>query len=110
MNTKAQNNKQKVNINKSNVSTALVGQFFHSIQNGKLEWQGNVIGNPEAGWYLVQLFEWLMGEPNVQRLVRFEDMTEWFFYDDAEQMIYSYEYGAAKHHISRTKALELKKQ
>lgn len=77
-------------------STPLVGQFFHSIKDGGVNWQGNVIGNPEPGWYLVQLYEWLLGEPNVQRLVKFEDMTGWLFYDTTEQMQFSYEYGVAR--------------
>ena len=34
----------------------LVGQYFHSIEDGYLQWQGTVIGNPEPGWYLLQLF------------------------------------------------------
>lgn len=76
----------------------LVGQFFHSIgkDTGKVEWQGEVIGNPEPGWYLLQLFEWLMGEPNVRHLVRIEDMRDWLFYQDVETMDHSYKYGAAR--------------
>ena len=76
----------------------LLGQFFHSIgkENGQVEWQGVVIGNPEPGWYLLQLFEWLMGEPNVRRLVRIEDMGNWLFYENAEAMQVSYEEGCAR--------------
>ena len=83
----------------SNVrSNDLLGQFFHSIgkDTGKIEWQGFIIGNPEPGWYLVQLFEWLIGEPNLRRLVRIEDMEHWLFYEDAEAMKFSYANGVAR--------------
>jgi hypothetical protein len=76
----------------------LLGHFFHSIgkDTGKVEWQGVVVGNPEPGWYLVQLFEWGMGEPNVRRLVRVEDMADWILYEDAETMKFSWEQGLAR--------------
>jgi len=80
------------------IGDSLIGQFFHSISKdtGNIEWQGYVIGNPEPGWYLLQLFEWLMGEPNVCRLVRIEDMKDWLFYESAEDMKFSYESGMAR--------------
>jgi len=79
-------------------SSALLGQFFHSIgkDDNQVEWQGVIIGNPEPGWYLLQLFEWAMGEPNVRRLVRIEDMEHWLFYEDAEAMKFSYDHGSAR--------------
>jgi hypothetical protein len=80
----------------------LIGHYFHSIdkETGHLEWQGQVIANPEPGWYLLQLFEWLMGEPNVQRLVRIEDMADWLFYENGEEMEHSYSGGAGYRHLS----------
>lgn len=77
---------------------SLVGQFFHSIgkDDDQLEWQGHIIGNPEPGWYLLQLFDWAMGEPNVNRLMRIEDMGHWLFYSDAEAMAASYREGVAR--------------
>lgn len=76
---------------------SLQGQFFHAINHeGKVEWQGYVIGSPEPGWYLVQLFEWFCGEPNVRRLVRLQEMEHWLFYESAEAMCFSYEHGVAR--------------
>ena len=75
---------------------ALFGRFFHSVEDGKIGWQGSIVGNPEPGWYLVQLFGWLDGSPNVQRLMRIEDMREWLFYDDTEMMQFSYDHGVAR--------------
>jgi hypothetical protein len=83
---------------------ALVGQYFHSIEdNGTLKWQGVVIGNPEPGWYLLQLFEWLAGEPNVRRLIRIEALGNWLFYQSGEAMVHSYEYGAARQYRAEYK-------
>jgi len=79
-------------------SNGLVGQFFHSIDEGKIGWQGFVVSAPQAGWYLIQLFSWLTGEPSVRRLVRFEEMESWLFYEDAEVMNFSYESGTASHY------------
>jgi hypothetical protein len=74
----------------------LVGKYFHSLKDGQVHWQGTVLGTPEPGWYLVQLFEWIMGEPSNQGLVRFTDMAEWLFYENADQMKFSYEHGMAR--------------
>ena len=74
----------------------LVGQYFHSIEDGYLQWQGTVIGNPEPGWYLLQLFAWGMGEPCVRRLVHISDMKDWLFYAGLDDMKYSHDYGVAR--------------
>lgn len=80
------------------VKNPLVGHFFHSLnpKTGKVDLQGTVIGNPESGWYLVQMFEWLFGQPSYQRLFKIEDMSTWLFYEDAEEMKFSYEEGTAR--------------
>jgi hypothetical protein len=67
----------------------LVGKYFHSTnETGKIEWQGVVIGEPQRGWYLVQLCDWNSGEPTVQRLVPIEKMISWLFYPDVEAMTF----------------------
>lgn len=76
--------------------TNLVGQYFHSLKDGKIHWQGLVIGNPEPGWYLLQLYEWLGGSPNVQQLKRIEEMSDWLFYDSAEDLQFSHDSGLAR--------------
>src|SRR5215472_588537 len=75
----------------------LVGKFFDSIDD-TVQLQGVVIGRPERGWYLLQLFWWMMGAHSNQPLVRIEEMRGRLFYPDAEAMNYSYEYGAARPH------------
>lgn len=83
---------------KAPIVSSLVGQHFHSVskEHGKIEWQGTVIGNPEPGWYYLQLFEWLGGTPNVCRLVRIEQMADWLFYETQEDLIYAWEHGIAR--------------
>jgi len=68
----------------------LVGLYFRTFstlgkikpENFEIHCQGIVVGNPEPGWYLAQLFEWMYGsELNIQ-LVTLEDMADWRFFVD----------------------------
>jgi hypothetical protein len=78
---------QQPNIpRKTKTQDVLVGKFFHSWKDGAIHWQGHILGSPAQGVYLVQLFEWLMGEPSSQHLVRLEDMCGWTFYSTCEHM------------------------
>ena len=54
-----------------------------------------------------------MGEPSVRRLVRLEDMRNWLFYADGDEMVWSYENGTAygyRSSQSRQLAIESKAQ
>jgi hypothetical protein len=74
----------------------LTGQFFHSLgSDGQIHWQGYIVGSPEPGWYLAQLYSWLDGEPHLRRLVPLSEMKDWLFYGSAEAMSFSYEHGIA---------------
>ena len=87
------NNKQK----------GIVGKYFHSYINGVIHWQGYVLSKqgivpalislygPEKDFYLVQLFEWLLGEPSDQVLINFSEMKEWKFYNTREELLSAYE-------------------
>ena len=76
----------------------LVGRFFHSLDsNSQVEWQGYVRAWIEPGWYVVQLFEYAGGEPNIQRVVTIQQMSGWIFYQDGEEMVHSYDYGACRY-------------
>lgn len=76
--------------------SVLKGKFFHSFEDGRVAWQGCVLGSPAPGHYLVQLFSWLSGGPTNQQIIPFEKMTGWYFYDSAEDMNYSWEHGSAR--------------
>lgn len=82
-------------IKKVEQNDHLVGQWFHSIKDDKLCWQGIVLSSPEPGWYLVETFEWLVGDSLCRRLVHIEDMRDWLFYSNRDWFKFSFEYGAA---------------
>lgn len=65
---------------------ALEGKFFHSFKDNEIKWQGYIISQPVEGYFLLQLFEWVLGEPSVQKLVHVAMMTGWDFYDSADEM------------------------
>jgi hypothetical protein len=63
----------------------LVGCWFHAFSNNEIKWQGHIVGEPVPGIYLVQLFDWFLGDPQFLRLVPLADMMDWQFYrNDAE--------------------------
>ena len=76
----------------------LVGHFFRGTDpdTGKIQWHGRIIGQPEPGWYLVQLFELYVGETSTWRLVRIEDMTGWLFSADREGVLPPWEHCEAR--------------
>lgn len=68
----------------------LVGKFFHSfatddVKKHDLVWQGQVLAKIDRRQYLVQLFEWVLGETSDQVLVELSAMKNWKFYDTAEE-------------------------
>lgn len=83
-------------MNKKSQST-LIGMFFHAIDNNnEIQWRGHIVDEPHPGWYLVNLFDWLLGEEEgCTRLVKISDMEKWMFYKNKEEMAYSGKYGAA---------------
>jgi hypothetical protein len=70
---------------------SLEGKFFHSFKNGKIEWQGYVVAAQADGYYLVQLFEWVLGEPSIQKVVHIGAMSDWEFYSSDDEMNDAYE-------------------
>lgn len=74
---------------------SLIGRFFHSYPNEEVKWQGKVLSrvSEKEDVYLVQLFEWLMGEPSDQVLVPLSQMVteHWQFYSNREDWLEAYE-------------------
>jgi hypothetical protein len=65
----------------------LKGKWFHSFKDGGLCWQGQILShNTRNDLCLVQLYEWVLGDSSVQRLVPLTDMVGWQFYDTDEEM------------------------
>lgn len=68
-------------------SHPLVSRFFHSFDNdGIVKWQGHIEESCGDGFFLVQLFEWITGSPSDMKLVHMQSMSEWSFYESAEEM------------------------
>jgi len=63
----------------------LIGKFFHTFhENGNIRYQGRVTAEPVPGYFLVQLFDWLLGSPSNKELAPIAQMIGWSFYDDAD--------------------------
>jgi len=76
---------------------SLVLSWFHKLDGyGDIRWQGRVVGEPQPGVYLLELFDWLEGR-GYQVTVPLQDMLhgnpdqEWRFYDTEEQMRLGYD-------------------
>jgi hypothetical protein len=63
----------------------LIGRWFHSFHaDGRtVIWQGQILGLTH-GRYLVQLYEWVLGEPSTERLIPVADVAGWQFYPSAQ--------------------------
>ncbi|MDF0673749.1 MAG: GIY-YIG nuclease family protein [Nitrospira sp.] len=70
---------------------SLVGKFFHSFKDGKICWQGYIVADQADGYYLVQLFEWVLGDPSVQKVIHLGQMADWDFYGSTDEMYEAYE-------------------
>ena len=65
----------------------LVGKWFHSFgESGTVKWQRTVLSQINSEVFLVQLYEWIVGEATYQKLVKLSEMLEWNFYDTNEDM------------------------
>ena len=70
----------------------MIGSFFHSHDSdGVVAWQGQVVDNPEPGYWLVQLLNWTTGDETIAQLVTIEEMKGWHFYSDKDSMDWVYE-------------------
>ena len=73
-------------------SQTLTGLYFHSFkQDGKVEWQGEVIGYADQSTVICQLYSWLIGNETWCVLVPVSAMVTWRFYQNTAQMDYSLE-------------------
>lgn len=86
--------------NTEDSENVLVGHYFHAMTDEDSEFlplnpthvtrQGKVVGSPAPGWFLVQLFSWVMGEEIKRKVVSIEDMKLWRFYESVEEMDNNY--------------------
>lgn len=75
----------------------LIGRCFHVFgENRKISRQGIIRGTLGDGYYLIQYFEFLMGEPSTMEVVHIRSMIRpaldsqeegsWQFYEDVDHM------------------------
>jgi hypothetical protein len=89
--------------NKTNTDEAispLAGRGMHWLdEEGKVQWQGKVVGDLGGGNYLIQLFGWIAGEPTQQIIVNISELAvttrstkgRAVFYNSTEEMNEYYE-------------------
>lgn len=75
----------------------LAGNFFHEKQTCHcgfvvVETQGVVIGRVEEGKYLVQYFEWLLGQPSTRGVRALDEMADWDFFSSGADMTFHWDY------------------
>lgn len=84
----------------------LINRYAHTfspcVRCGKprVQYQVQVVALIADGIFLVQLFEWLMGEATDQRMYTADEMREggWQFYDTAEAWRHAYEHRREPQH------------
>jgi hypothetical protein len=70
--------------------SGLCGLWFHSLNGGKIKWQGQVVRDVPPDAYAVQLYSWIMGEQLEITVVKASDMDEWRFYETDSDMRYAF--------------------
>jgi hypothetical protein len=68
----------------------LVGLHFMAKERG---WQGRVVSEVSPGAYLIETYDWLLGEPYSKQVVSLGEIMNgaWEFWDTAEEMRDFYE-------------------
>lgn len=68
----------------------VVGNWFHSFDaEGELKWQGQIVAR-EGEMLLVQLYDWMDGEPSRRVLVSPKDIADWHLYRTNREMHIAY--------------------
>lgn len=63
----------------------LVGQFFRIFdEEGSGTYAGKILGRPEPGYYLCQLFNWT-GESSCVKLAHISEILRWSFYSSDDE-------------------------
>lgn len=87
--------------------SVLSGQWFHSWKTetpcgcNLLHWQGMVLAEASLGLYLVQLYEFVGGTPNIRRLVSVQEMLSWTLYESSEVMNNAYDQYSESGRVAR---------
>jgi hypothetical protein len=67
---------------------SLIGKYFLTFEKDrKLKWQGQVIAEPNPGYYLCDLFEWISGTRNKTMLIRVDGMRGFDFFNNRDDFV-----------------------
>jgi hypothetical protein len=67
-------------------NSILEKKFFHSFHDGKINLQGQIISELNDNYFLIQLFEWVLGAESTKRIVHIDVMVDWNIYDTDKEM------------------------
>ena len=81
-----------MNENITKVKDSLFHKYFHTFnEKHEIKYQGRIEGKIQEGYYIVQLYGWLFGQPSCQKIFHIDDMREWDFYIDEDEMKSAYD-------------------
>jgi hypothetical protein len=85
----------------------LQGKFFHTFKGDTniVQYQGYIeaVVDPDAGYLIVQLYEWISGRPSDKKLMHIGDFLGANLYRDAEEMNEYYKYHASRQELIEEK-------
>ena len=73
-----------------NYKGSLPGNWFHSFQNDKIHWQGQILSAEPDNYFLIQLYSWFDGTPTDRKLIHFKNMVDWKFYLTDKDLRYAH--------------------
>ena len=73
-------------LSMASLMNKLNGLYFHSRKDGSIHQQGRVIEEIHPGFYIAQLFEWVLGEESILIVIDIKNVSEWNFYRTSEEM------------------------
>lgn len=83
------------NVQTFSAGDPLIGKFFHTTLNGRINHQGQIMNKLGDGHYLVDLFSFITGEYSCQRVCAASEMKDWLIYKTQAEMVYSLDQGVA---------------
>lgn len=87
--------KTKPNAKPNHPADPMIGKHFHTLKDGKIHYQGQIMSKVDDHHYIVDLFSFLSGMCTCQRLYALADMKDWLLYETQAEMMHSYDHGVA---------------
>ena len=75
--------KTKHSVKRDNV---LTGLSFLSLEDGKPQWQGFIIGKVTEDTFLVWFYSWLTGGQTDGKIIPVTEMSNWIFFNCDEDL------------------------